>query len=144
MGEKAKCKIHWRLFSTLQAKEQRFLAIFPCNKLQRNYTVVMEDIIFAWNAEKSSANLRKHGISFDEAKTVFQDELARLIPDPDSALGEERFILIGKSNTFNLLVVCHCYRHYDHHYYQQGQDVIRIISARCANKHERKAYESYR
>jgi uncharacterized DUF497 family protein len=67
---------------------------------------------------------------------VFYDEFARLIPDPDSSIGEERFIIMGLSEQYNTLVVCHCYR---------GQDEqIRIISARKAEKRERKQYEDYR
>ncbi len=72
---------------------------------------------------------------FEEAKTVFIDELARLIPDPDGSQGEERFILMGISRQANLLTVCHC---------ERNLNTIRIISARKADKQERKQYEGSR
>ena len=70
----------------------------------------MDDYDFQWDAEKAIANSKKHGVSFDEAKTVFSDVLARLIPDPVSSHGEERFIILGESIANRLLIVCHCYR----------------------------------
>ncbi len=79
---------------------------------------------------------KKYGVSFDEAQSVFFDSYARLIPDPDSSFGEECFIILGLSSDFKALVVCHCYREPD--------DNIRIISARKADKFERKQYEEYR
>lgn len=91
---------------------------------------------FEWDRNKAETNRKKHGISFEEAQTVFFDEYARLIPDPDSSFGEERFIILGKSEQSSLLVVCHCYRGAD--------DKIRLISARKAEKRERKQYEDYR
>lgn len=91
---------------------------------------------FEWDSNKADINQRKHSVTFDEAQSVFYDEFARLIPDPDSSIGEERFIIIGISEQFNTLVVCHCYRGVD--------DQIRIISARKAEKRERKQYEDYR
>ena len=94
------------------------------------------DIQFEWDNHKARTNLNKHGVSFDEAKSAFQDEYARLIPDPDSSVGEERFILLGQSSEQRTLVVCHCYRDSDHN--------IRIISARKAEKRERKAYEGFK
>ncbi|MDO7083700.1 BrnT family toxin [Pseudocolwellia sp. AS88] len=96
----------------------------------------MDDIKFEWDPAKASANIKKHGVSFDEAQSVFFDSYARLIPDPDSSFGEERFIILGLSSDFKALVVCHCYREPD--------DSIRIISARKADKFERKQYEEYR
>ncbi|WP_441004124.1 BrnT family toxin [Pseudocolwellia agarivorans] len=96
----------------------------------------MDDIKFEWDPAKASANIKKHGVSFDEAQSVFFDSYARLIPDPDSSFGEERFIILGLSSDFKALVVCHCYREPD--------DNIRIISARKADKFERKQYEEYR
>ncbi len=74
----------------------------------------------------------KHKVSFDEAKSVFFDELARLINDPDNSENENRYILIGLSKIARLVVVCHCYRSYD--------SVIRIISARKATKAETTMY----
>lgn len=75
--------------------------------------------------------MKKHGISFDEAKTVFYDENARLIHDPDHAEDEERFILLGMSFKLRLLIVCHAYR--------EGSE-IRLISARKATKTESSSY----
>lgn len=85
---------------------------------------------------KAASNIKKHGVSFDEAKPLFYDEFARMIPDPDSSSGEERFILMGQSSQWNTLVVCHCYR--------DAENTIRIISARKAEKQERKQYEEFR
>lgn len=95
----------------------------------------MNSLNFEWDDRKDSANTKKHGVSFEEAKSVFSDEFARLILDPDHSEGEERFILMGVSSKHRLLVVCHC---------ERSEDVIRIISARKADKSERKQYEGYR
>lgn len=96
----------------------------------------MSHLHFEWDANKNASNINKHGVSFEEAKTVFSDEYARLISDPDhSSIVEDRFILLGASIDSKLLVVCHCIRE---------EDSIRIISARKADKHERKIYEAYR
>ena len=81
---------------------------------------------------KAEANEKKHGISFDEARTVFLDENAKLINDPGHSEDEERFVLLGLSSTLKVMVVCHCYR-------EQG-NVIRIISARKATTNESKQY----
>lgn len=96
----------------------------------------MSYLSFEWDPNKAEINNRKHGVTFDEAGSVFYDEFARVIPDPDSSLGEERFIIIGLSEQYNTLVVCHCHRGSD--------ERIRIISARKAEKRERKQYEGYR
>lgn len=87
---------------------------------------------FEWDEEKATANVKKHGISFEEAKSVFRDERAKLISDPDHSEDEDRFVLLGLSETLRLLVVCHCYRGENH--------VIRIISARKATTKESKSY----
>ena len=92
--------------------------------------------MFSWNEKKNKANLRKHGVGFEEATTVFADEYGRLIPDPDHSEDEDRFILIGVSNQVRLLLVCHCYR-------EKG-GVIRIISARKADKAETSQYRDFR
>lgn len=70
----------------------------------------MDHLNFEWDANKSASNIKKHGISFDEAKTVFTDEYARLIGDPDNSDDEDRFLLLGTSIDSKLLVVCHCVR----------------------------------
>lgn len=92
----------------------------------------METISFEWDENKNAVNERKHGISFEEAKTVFYDTEALVITDPEHSEGEDRFIILGLSNKVNLLVVCHCYRASD--------TVIRIISARKATKTEASYY----
>jgi len=79
--------------------------------------------------------MRKHGISFDEALSVFDDIYARLIPDPDHSQEEERFILLGLSQASRILTVVHCYR--------DEKDTIRIISARKSTKTEQKQYKEY-
>jgi len=96
----------------------------------------MESIRFEWDESKNVVNQKKHKISFDEAKTVFYDDEARIIDDPEHSEGEERFIILGLSKKANLLVVCHCYR--------ASETVIRIISARKATKIETKQYRDYR
>ena len=92
----------------------------------------MVELCFEWDPNKDTANQKKHGISFEEAKTVFYDDCALLIDDPDHSGEEERFILLGFSLRANMLVVCHCYR--------QSDSVIRIISARKATKNEAHVY----
>ena len=92
----------------------------------------MSDLVFRWDPRKDSINQEKHGVSFEEAKSVFYDESARLINDPDHSEIEDRFILLGFSSALKLLVVCHCYR--------EDESTIRIISARKATKSETKNY----
>jgi hypothetical protein len=94
----------------------------------------MEKLYFEWDANKDLINRKKHNISFEEAQTVFYDENALLIDDPDHSADEDRFILLGFSRRTNLLVVCHCCR--------QSESVIRIISARKATKNEARAYNA--
>ena len=92
----------------------------------------MNSLRIEWDPRKAAANRRKHGVSFEEARTVFFDERGLLIDDPDHSEDEERFVLLGLSSSLRLLVVCHCYR---------GQGgVIRIISARRATARESKFY----
>jgi uncharacterized DUF497 family protein len=95
----------------------------------------MTHLKFEWDPRKEASNRNKHGVSFHEAKTVFTDEFGRLIADPDHSEDEDRFILLGTSIHSRLLVVCHCVK---------DGETIRIISARKANKRERKTYEGYR
>jgi uncharacterized DUF497 family protein len=85
-------------------------------------------IKFEWDSSKASANLEKHGISFEEAQSVFYDEFAIQFFDEQHSTDEERFLLLGMSTGANLLLVCHCEREAGH--------VIRIISARRATKRE--------
>ena len=100
--------------------------------LKINYIVVMSNIKFEWDAKKASANEKKHGVTFEEARTVFYDENAKLIDDPDHSGDEERFVLLGLSSSLRIVLVCHCYR-------EEG-NVIRIISARKASTYESKQY----
>ena len=86
---------------------------------------------FEWDGRKAKANVAKHGVSFEEAATVFADPLSLTIPDPDHSQVEERFIILGKSHTGKLLVVVHTER----------GDNLRIISARRASRRERKNHE---
>ena len=88
---------------------------------------------FEWNEKKAVANHEKHGISFEEAQTVFKDSNALRIYDPEHSNEEERFVLLGLSSALRMLVVCHCYR--------ENDEQIRIISARKATKSESATYE---
>ena len=92
----------------------------------------MGNIEFAWDSRKARSNLAKHGISFDEARSAFLDENARLIDDPDHSEDEERFVLVGYSFQARCLIVSHCYR--------ESGSVIRLISARRATTHEEADY----
>jgi uncharacterized DUF497 family protein len=93
----------------------------------------MSNIGFVWDPKKNVANKGKHGVSFEEAQTVFYDEYAQLIADPDHSDEEDRFIILGRSSRLRILVVCHCY-------YEEDEE-IRIISARKATKHEQIFYK---
>jgi uncharacterized DUF497 family protein len=93
----------------------------------------MKKINFEWDENKNKLNLKKHKIDFDEAKTVFYDSNARIINDPEHSDEEERFLLLGFSLNFKILIVCHCFRNDDKN--------IRIISARKADKQEQKYYK---
>ncbi|HYV06006.1 MAG TPA: BrnT family toxin [Blastocatellia bacterium] len=86
---------------------------------------------FEWDPEKSESNLRHHGVSFQEAATVFDDALSITVPDPDHSFDEERYIIVGISHEGRLLIVSHAER----------GDHIRIISARELSRDERSAYE---
>ncbi len=92
----------------------------------------MAAIEFAWDEQKEKINQKKHGVSFEEARTVFYDENARLIHDPDHSIDEDRFILLGMSSKHHIILVCHCYR--------ANESIIRLISARKANRKEQEQY----
>ena len=100
--------------------------------LRYNYNVVVDQLFFEWDPAKAAANRRKHGVSFDEAQTSFADERALLIHDPDHSDDEDRFVLLGLSSSLRTLVVSHCYR--------SGGDVVRIMSARRADRREQRLY----
>ena len=96
------------------------------------YTVHMARLRFGWDERKNRSNQHKHGISFEEAETVFLDDNALLIDDPDHSDDELRFVLLGFSSALRMLAVCHCER--------GDGEVIRIISARKATTKESKSY----
>jgi uncharacterized protein len=96
----------------------------------------MKHLEFEWDNRKEKANIKKHGISFEEARTTFYDENAIQFFDPDHSENEDRFILLGTSYKLNTLVVCHCFR--------EKETIVRIISARMADSDETKAYWEYR
>ena len=96
------------------------------------YIISMMHIQFEWDEDKNNINKKKHKVSFDEAKTVFYDPSALIIHDPDHSEDEERFLIMGLSQTLKVLVVCHCYR--------ENDEIIRIISARKADKDETRKY----
>lgn len=95
----------------------------------------MDGIVFEWDENKNRINLAKHGITFEEAKTVFYDDNAIVFDDPDHSMEEDRFLILGFSRRENLCIVSHCYR--------GKNDAIRIISARKATRNETKIYHEY-
>ncbi len=86
---------------------------------------------FEWNPDKANSNLKKHGVSFNEASTVFNDPLSVTFPDPDHSYGEDRYVIIGLSSANRILIVPHTDR----------ADHVRIISAREATRNEQRFYE---
>ena len=96
----------------------------------------MKELRFAWNEAKNELNKRRHGVSFEEAQSVFYDEYAVEFHDPDHSEDEDRFMMLGMSFKLRILVVCHCLR--------DGGATIRIISARKANRGEAKNYRRRR
>lgn len=96
------------------------------------YNIIMAQLKFEWDPDKAEANRIKHKIAFEEAVSVFSDENALIIPDPDHSDDEEPFVLLGMSWSLRILVVCHCYR--------KNDQIIRIFSARKATKAEGKQY----
>ena len=95
----------------------------------------MKRIKFQWDEQKNQANIKKHGISFEEASSVFYDENAILFDDPDHSTDEDRFLILGISSKLHLCIVSHCYRDKD--------KIIRIISARKATRRESESYNNY-
>ena len=92
----------------------------------------MAELRIEWDEATNRANQRKHRVSFQEAATVFYDENALLLNDPEHSTEEDRFVLLGLSSVHRIIVVCHCYR--------SDNDVVRIISARRATRPERRVY----
>ena len=92
----------------------------------------MDELRFEWDDEKEKINIRKHGVAFDEARTVFYDEHAVQFFDPDHSAEEDRFILLGISFKLRILVVCHCFR--------ESETVVRLFSARKADRDEEREY----
>ena len=93
----------------------------------------MAGLRFEWDERKNRSNRAKHHVSFEEARTAFFDDQALVIDDPEHSDEEDRFILMGLSTELRVLVVCHCCR-------EEG-DVVRIISARCAERREQAQYK---
>ena len=93
-------------------------------------------LTFEWDTNKEKTNIKKHGVSFVDAKTAFHDEYAMQFYDPDHSDDEDRFILLGTNHQLKTLVICHCFR--------QTETIIRIISARHADASEQSAYWSNR
>jgi uncharacterized DUF497 family protein len=91
---------------------------------------------FEWDSAKAALNLRKHGVSFDEARTAFEDDEALFMADPDHSVEEDRWVLLGMSGAARLLVVVHCER--------AAGTAIRLISARKADRDERNLYAARR
>lgn len=100
------------------------------------YNINMDTIKFEWDEDKNFINQIKHGVSFEEAKTVFFDEYALLDYDKKNSIGEDRFRILGISKKGNVLLVAHCTR--------QNDTIIRIISSRHATSNEKKNYERSR
>ena len=96
----------------------------------------MAKFSFVWDERKDRQNQKKHGVSFEEAQSVFFDDAAREFFDPDHSEDEERFLLVGRSYRLRVLLICHCYR--------ESANVIRIISARRATNRERAVYHGGR
>ena len=92
----------------------------------------MDDLRFTWDEDKAQANAQKHGVTFEEATTSFNDECAREFYDPDHSDDEDRFLLLGMSATLRVLVVSHCFR--------ESDTLVRIISARKADREEEHDY----
>lgn len=90
---------------------------------------------FEWDDNKAQSNIEKHGVTFEEATSVFEDYNSLFRDDPDHSEDEDRFLILGMSTQLRVLVVCHCIRE---------EDTIRIISARKATKNEKKQYEDRR
>jgi uncharacterized DUF497 family protein len=96
----------------------------------------MSSLRFSWDERKARENVAKHGVSFEEARTVFADEHGLVLDDPDHSAEEERFVLLGLSSGLRILMVSHCVR-------EEG-DLIRIISSRRATRNEQAAYVRWR
>ena len=110
----------------------RILQVGLDRQLLFNYNIIMDALEFVWDIKKETLNRKKHGVSFEEAKTAFYDPNALLIADPKHSFEEYRFVLLGLSYNLRLLVICHCYR--------EKESIIRIISARKASKKEERQY----
>ena len=93
-------------------------------------------MVFEWDNNKNEINIKKHGVSFKEASSVFYDDDAIMFEDPDHSVDEERFIIIGMSRNTGILTVCHCYR--------EDDEVDRIISARKDSRPETDFYIQFR
>lgn len=102
------------------------------NHMYDIHMIIYGFIDFTWDDAKAASNLEKHGVSFEEASTVFYDPYALVIPDDEHSYDEDRFVIVGISEIARVLTVCHCYR--------ELNEQIRIISARKATKREEGTY----
>ena len=120
-----------------KAHDIKIMSWLPPLYIQRSYgiMIVVDELRFEWDETKHVSNKRKHDVSFEEAKSAFADGFGRLIADPDHSDAEERFVLMAMSAGLRVLIVFHCYRH---------GDTVRIISARKADRSERRQYEGYK
>src|SRR5665213_2889548 len=120
----------WDVVPTAVIRAQLVALYLHCS-----YSVNMGALRFEWDEGKNRSNQRKHGVPFAEARTAFFDDYARVLPDPDHSDDQERFVLLGLSVSLRLLVVCHCHR--------ESEEVIRIFSARKANRNEITQYQRW-
>ena len=96
------------------------------------YNIIINGLEFEWDEKKNNINIKKHGISFEEAIMVFYDDDAIVFDDPDHSIEENRFLIIGMTDKDKICILSHCYR--------DNEDKIRIISARKAEKGEIRVY----
>lgn len=96
------------------------------------YNIITKEISFTWDENKNEINKKEHGLSFEEAKEVFEDENAILFDDSDHSIDEDRFLIIGAIKSLEICIVSHCYRDND--------NIICLISAREATKNEKRIY----
>ncbi len=124
------------LYGSLGVGNYRQASEYLARGIQSKYNICMADLRFEWDERKNRANVRKHGVRFEEAQTVFFDEEAIRYDDPEHSDDESRFLMLGVSYQLRVLVVSHCYR--------SSPAVIRMITARKANTKEEAHYWSRR
>ena len=123
---------HLVLPASSAGRKKRFFTFRIDISIDNTDNVHMNQLRFEWDKEKERINIRKHGISFEEARMVFYDEKAIQFFDPDHSEDEDRFLLLGISFKLRILIVCHCFR--------ESETVIRLFSARKADREEEQEY----